>query len=74
MLRLSQLFMFGNGTLPCRERSLPRPCFLTFCNTDWADDHNRGLLGNEIQGVGSTNAEDGWAISDHSNTVLQRNV
>ena len=99
---------------------------------DWADDHNRGLLGNEVspcvcvcvcvcvcacvrvcvcvlplsspslslspappaalpyseravalmrraravqvQGIGSTNGEDGWAISDHSNTELQRNV
>jgi hypothetical protein len=37
---------------------------------DWADDHNRGLLGNEVQGLGSTNGE-GWGISDHSNTELQ---
>ena len=40
-------------------------------DADWADDHNRGLMDNEVQGEGSSNGEIEWAISDHSHTDLQ---
>jgi len=49
-------------------------CLFICVAADWADDHNRGLMGNEVQGEGSSNGEIGWGISDHSNTDLQRNV
>jgi hypothetical protein len=40
-------------------------------------EHNVVLTlenGVQVQGLGDSNSEEGWAISDHSNTELQRNV
>eukprot|EP00290_Baffinella_frigidus_P049159 CAMPEP_0180382942 /NCGR_PEP_ID=MMETSP0989-20121125/27649_1 /TAXON_ID=697907 /ORGANISM="non described non described, Strain CCMP2293" /LENGTH=235 /DNA_ID=CAMNT_0022383121 /DNA_START=87 /DNA_END=795 /DNA_ORIENTATION=+ len=41
---------------------------------DWADSNNEGMMGNKVQGLGSTNSEWSNGISDSAETQLQRNV